>query len=60
MARIAKKIERRGGVRPGAGAKKKDGPVKKQRKVLLTDEDYKKLTGKFGTFAEAVRSLLVD
>jgi len=51
--------ERRGGFRPGAGAKPKNQAPKKGRQVNLTDTEYKHIVKTFGTFAAGVRSLLV-
>ena len=50
-------VKKNGGVRPGAGAPKK-AIVATNRSVKLTDDDYRKIVKKYGTFANGVKTLL--
>jgi len=50
-------VKKNGGARPGAGAPKK-AVIATNRSVKLTDNDYKKIVKKYGTFANGVRTLL--
>jgi len=51
--------KKKGGARPGAGAPKK-AVVATNRSVKLTDDDYRKIVKKYGTFANGVRMLLQE
>lgn len=58
MTKSINKKENRGGKRIGAGRPAQNLPKKNARNVMLTDAEYKAITGKYGTFAAGVRSLL--
>jgi hypothetical protein len=47
-----------GGKRTGAGRPSEGKPLKKRRAVDLTDEEYKAIVGKYGTFVAGVRTLI--
>ena len=50
-------VKKNGGARPGAGAPKKT-VVATNRSVKLTEDDYRKIIKKYGTFANGVKTLL--
>ena len=50
-------VKKNGGARPGAGAPKK-AAVATNRSVKLTDEEYREIIEKYGTFTNGVKTLL--
>jgi len=52
-------VKKNGGARPGAGAPKK-ATLATNRSVKLTDDEYRKIIKKYGTFTNGVKTLLED
>ena len=50
-------VKKNGGARPGAGAPKK-ATVATNRSVKLTDDEYKAIIEKYGSFTNGVKTLL--